>query len=142
LKRAGSFESRVEYFLQDFLARFGLQSSHDIAMLRTHAYSQTIIVDAMDLFEELEKMALNSLEEPEDKDRNEPSDEDIARWQHLFNYFRNDVSSRIEERRKDYSRNRVSNEHWEIVQSDMEAQGYDREAYEYSLEIGRNKVHK
>lgn len=96
----------------------------------------------MDLFEELEKMALNSLEEPEDKDRNEPSDEDIARWQHLFNYFRNDVSSRIEERRKDYSRNRVSNEHWEIVQSDMEAQGYDREAYEYSLEIGRNKVHK
>ena len=124
------FESWVKYLLQRFPCWFLLT----ILKIR--------ILDAIDMFEELEKMAVNSLEEPEDEDRNEPSDEDIARWQCLFNYSRDDAASLIKERRKDYSRNRVSNEHWEIVQSEMEAHGYDREAYEYSLDIGRKKVSK
>jgi hypothetical protein len=58
----------------------------------------TRFMDAVGLFEELENMALNSLKEPEDEDQNLPSDEDIARWQRLFNYSRDEASSRIEER--------------------------------------------
>jgi len=72
------------------------------------------IVDTMDLFEELEEMALNSLEEPEDEVRNEPSKDDTARWRNLFNYSCAEAADLIKERRKDYSRNRVSDKHWEI----------------------------
>jgi hypothetical protein len=41
----------------------------------------------------------------------------------------------IDAQRRDYSRRRVSNEHWQIVQHEIEAQGYDRDAYEHQLEI-------
>jgi hypothetical protein len=89
----------------------------------------------MDLFEELEMMALNASEEREDGEQYAPSDVDITRWQQLFNHPAPEAAILIEERRKDFSRKRVSDEHWEIIQRDMEAQGYDRKAYEDSLEV-------
>jgi hypothetical protein len=87
-------------------------------------------------------MALNSLKEPEDEDRSEPSEEESGRWRNLFNYSCAETANLIKEGRKDHSRNRLSDEHWEIVKSDMEAQGDNREAYEHSLEIGGNRVSK
>lgn len=115
---------------------FLVVSTYNLLIILSFSVPMTIfktrIMDIMDLFEELEVTVLSCPEEPEDEDRNEPSNEDIARWQSLFNYSPNDVVSRIEERRKDYSRNRVSNEYWEILQPGMEAQGYNREAYEYT----------
>jgi hypothetical protein len=83
---------------------------------------------------------LNSLSEPENEDRNGPSGEEAVRWRNLFNYSYAESANLIKERRT--IRNRVSDEHREIVQSNMEAQGYNREAYEYSLEIGGDRVSK
>ncbi len=34
------------------------------------------------------------------------------------------------------SRRRVDHEHWELVRARYEARGYDKEAYEYELDIG------
>lgn len=78
-KRAGRLIHGLSIFSKIFL----LGPSYNLFMIlplciRTPIL-KTRIVDAMDLFEELENMALNSLE-PKDEDRNEPSDEDIARW--------------------------------------------------------------
>lgn len=87
-------------------------------------------------------MALNALEEPGEKDRHEASEKDIERWQYLFNYSCTEAANLIEERRRNFSRNRVSDEHWEFVQSDTEAQSYDREAYEHSLEIDGKRISK
>jgi hypothetical protein len=95
-----------------------------------------ITFTVMDIFKELEMMMLNALEGPGDDDRYEPSEENIARGQHRFNYSRVEALSLIEERRRDFTRIRVSNEYREIVQSYVEAQDYDSEAYEHTLEIG------
>jgi hypothetical protein len=89
-----------------------------------------IIFPVMDMFKELEMMMLNALEGPGGEDRYEPSEEDIARGQHRFNYSRVEALNLIEERRRDFTRIRVSDNYWEIVQSYMEAQGYGRKAYE------------
>jgi hypothetical protein len=78
----------------------------------------------MDLFEELERMALNAFEEREDEERYGPSPEWVSRWQKLFNYSAVEAANFIEEQRKDFSRNRISDEHWDFVQRDMEARGY------------------
>ncbi|OAL23213.1 hypothetical protein AYO20_11025 [Fonsecaea nubica] len=83
----------------------------------------------MDILAELESMALNVSDVREDT----TSEADVARWQRLFGFGRPEATRRIEEYRSDYSRTRISDDLWDTVKSRKEAEGYDREAYEYSL---------
>ncbi|KAH0845371.1 oxidoreductase domain containing protein [Fonsecaea pedrosoi] len=85
----------------------------------------------MELLAELESMALNILDVPEEGDGT--LEADVARWQRLFGFEKADARRRIEEYRSDYSRVRISDELWATVKTRKEAEGYDREAYEYSL---------
>src|SRR6266496_1122269 len=60
-------------------------------------------------------------------------------WQQLFCYTRAETISHIEQHRSNFSRERVSDEHWETVRYSKEAHNYDREAYEHEIERGRTK---
>ncbi|TVY73486.1 hypothetical protein LSUE1_G007573 [Lachnellula suecica] len=92
----------------------------------------------MDSLEELKQMARNATDAQADGER--PSEASIARWQNLFQYSRSEAADLILEHRNNFSRHRVSDEHWQLVQEEKEAQGYDREAYEHELEMsGRPK---
>lgn len=86
----------------------------------------------MDLYEELEQMALNAAEE-NSGETTETSQDSITRWQKLFDFSYHEAVSTLEKYRSDISRTRVSDEHWDIVRKHREGEGYDREAYEYSL---------
>ena len=83
----------------------------------------------MDFFEELENMAANVAEEFE----SEPDEDEIARWQQLFLYTYSEALEQIMNQRNDYSRCKVSDDLWDLVKPQMEAQGYSREAYEHKL---------
>ena len=93
----------------------------------------------MDLLSELEIMANNIVGDSDAGSELELSDSVITRWQQLFYYTRAEAISRIEQHRSNFSRERVSDEHWEIVRCAKEANGYDREAYEHKIELGRMK---
>ena len=91
----------------------------------------------MDPFEELERMALNAIDDASRGKEEEPSHDQIANWQRLFHYSYSDAIDRIQQHRSDLARMRVSDEHWGLVQVEMEANGYDREAYEHKLQLGK-----
>lgn len=93
----------------------------------------------MDIFEELESMAVNAADEC-DVDF-EPSEAEITRWQTLFAYNYFEAVEQIKRQRSDYSRYRVSNEHWDLVRSQKEAQGYSQEAYEHWIKRGGQSSH-
>ncbi|EXJ93720.1 hypothetical protein A1O1_02113 [Capronia coronata CBS 617.96] len=61
------------------------------------------------------------------------SDVDAERWQRLFGYTHSEAVGHIEEHRNNYPRGRIQDDVWMTVRSRKEAEGYDREAYEYSL---------
>lgn len=81
----------------------------------------------MDLLAELESMAINVAEE------DTILDADIERWQKLFGFTASAAFTTLEEYRKDFLRFRISDEHWDVVKSQKQAEGHDREAYEFSL---------
>lgn len=86
----------------------------------------------MDFLNELENLASKAIREYSSGDSNEdPSNETIARWQQLFDYSYTKVCDAIKEHKKDVSRISVSDEHWQMIQEEQEALGYDREAYEH-----------
>lgn len=91
----------------------------------------------MDPLEELELMALNSSFATDDTKPNglEPSAEEVARWQKLFGYSKEQAIQAIDEHRADITRTRISDNHWQMMQSQME--GYDREAYEHYLMMSK-----
>jgi hypothetical protein len=93
----------------------------------------------MDLLSELENMANNIVNDSDAGPELELSDSVITRWQQLFCYTRAEAISRIKQHRSNFSRERVSNEQWEMVHCAKEADGYDREAYEHEIELGRTK---
>ena len=93
----------------------------------------------MDLLSELEIMANNIVDDSDAELELELSDSMITRWQQLFCYTRAEAISRIEQHRSNFSSERVSDEHWEMVRCAKEAGGYDREAYEHEIELGRTK---
>jgi hypothetical protein len=80
----------------------------------------------MDNFEELERIALNAAKEADCA----VSLDDIVRWQRLFSYSQEQAADLIERHISDYSRRRVSEEHWEMIRGHLEYQEYDRNAYE------------
>lgn len=88
----------------------------------------------MDLFEELENMAANV--PAEFGVESKPDEDEIARWQKIFGYTYSEALEQITNQRNDYSRCKVSDDLWDLVKSQMEAQGYSREAYEHELKIG------
>ncbi|KAJ4508031.1 hypothetical protein HRR83_005699 [Exophiala dermatitidis] len=91
----------------------------------------------MDLLAELEAMALNIADFSDD---DTITDEDVERWQLLFGYKHAKAVRRLEEYRTDYSRRSVPDDLWATVCSQKEAEGYDREAYEYSLTLQSQPV--
>lgn len=87
-------------------------------------------MDDFDLLAELERMAANATSS--DLTDTVPSNEDIKRWIKLFKYNHMEAEALITQR-ADITRTPISDEHWSLVAPDLEARGYDREAYEHSL---------
>ncbi len=91
---------------------------------------------------ELENMATNATDSHPSPSESLP-DSTIERWQRLFDCpSAHEASTLLERHRTDLTRIRVTDEHWAIVRTDKEAEGYDREAYEYSLGREREKAKK
>ncbi|MCJ1248252.1 hypothetical protein MMC30_005469 [Trapelia coarctata] len=89
----------------------------------------------MDPFEELERMALNAVAEYTLTSDAEPSHDEIERWQRLFRYSYSDAADQL---RCNLARARITDEHWDLVRLEKEADGYDREAYEHSMQNGQS----
>lgn len=85
----------------------------------------------MDLLDELENMAIVA-----QNDLGDNFDEQVTRFQNLFNYSRTEAKSVLERHRGAISHKTVSDTHWQMVRDEKEAQGYDREAYEYAIGAG------
>ena len=108
-------------------------------LILVHNPQSTLIFDhfaapSMDIFDELEIMATNASEDFGVEF--EPDEDEIARWQILFAYTYSEALEQIRSQKNDYSRRKVSDDLWDLVQSQMEAQGYSREAYEHKLRTG------
>ena len=86
----------------------------------------------MDFLTELESMATNVTATTEVT----VTYADAVRWQRLFGLSLPEAVERIEQHRNDLARARVSDELWDLHSFEMEAKGYDREAYEYSFTLG------
>ncbi|KAI0517579.1 hypothetical protein F5B22DRAFT_654799 [Xylaria bambusicola] len=84
----------------------------------------------MDVLDELESLAAAVVQQSEQPD--EPDHNDIKQWQSLFGLTYAQSLQEIQAHRSNLSRTRVSDSHWEIVRAEKEAQGFSREAYEYS----------
>ncbi|KAI8939590.1 hypothetical protein NX059_003354 [Plenodomus lindquistii] len=61
--------------------------------------------------------------------------ETTDRWKKLFGYTYWEAVRLIEEQRSDVTRERITNDHWSLIKEEKEALGYDREAYEHSLQL-------
>lgn len=66
----------------------------------------------------------------------EPSEDEIQRWQTLFEYSYLEAAEHIKNPKSDYARYRVSNVHWGLVRLEKEVEGYFRETYERWIKIG------
>ena len=92
----------------------------------------------MEVYEALESMARNAAVEEETE--YEPDAQQILTWQCLFSYTSAEAIHQIKLQRSDYSRLGVSDGHWELIRSEKESQGYDRDAYEHEIEVGVRKT--
>ena len=88
----------------------------------------------MDPVAELERMAVNAVDD--DSAEFEPSEDEIQRWQSLFAYSSSEAVEQIKNQKGDYSRRRVSDDHWELVKTEKEAQGFSRDAYDHWMKMG------
>ena len=91
----------------------------------------------MDFLAELENMAINVVDESDAEQEQGLSDDMITGWQQLFCCTHAEAIDRINQHRSNLSRERVSDEHWEMVRCGKEAEGYDRVAYEHEIDCGR-----
>ncbi|KAH7095088.1 hypothetical protein FB567DRAFT_511735 [Paraphoma chrysanthemicola] len=64
-----------------------------------------------------------------------PLQDNIERWQRLFGYSKVEAWQLISEQRQNVTRDRISDDHWALIKEEKEALGYDREAYEHSLQL-------
>jgi hypothetical protein len=92
---------------------------------------------------ELEAMASNAIMPiaEDDNTSTEAIGVTMARWQRLFGLSPDDAVDRIMGHRQNLTRTRVSDEHWSTVCHEKELQGYDRESYEYEIELQKKKAH-
>lgn len=70
----------------------------------------------------------------------EPMHATISRWQTLFALPQDAALDAIHSHRRNLTRPRVSDEHWSIIRAEQEARGFDREAYEYALELQKRRA--
>ncbi|OHF02543.1 hypothetical protein CORC01_02238 [Colletotrichum orchidophilum] len=91
----------------------------------------------MDFLDELESMAQFAVSQPGNV---EPDCDDIKRWQSLFGSY-SDAAKKIQDQRSDLARVQVSEVHWEMVRAEKQAQGYDKESYEYSCSLPQRISH-
>lgn len=73
----------------------------------------------------------------EDEEDSEPSEEEILRWQTLFAYSYAEAIEQIKNHRSDFARYRLSDEHWDLVRSELEPEGFSRESHEHWMKLGR-----
>lgn len=94
------------------------------------------------LQQELEALAGNAYNPPleSDESRTESMAKTMDRWQNLFGLSRDEAVERIMHHRTDLTRTRVPDTHWDVVRAEKENAGYDREAYEYELELQKRKA--
>ncbi|KAF2480675.1 hypothetical protein BDY17DRAFT_312525 [Neohortaea acidophila] len=98
-------------------------------------------MDPFDLQQELEALAGNAYNpDLAQQDTPEPISATIKRWQTLFGLSSGDAIDSIMAHRNNLTRARISDDHWQMVQRDKEAQGYDREAYEHELDVQKKKA--
>ncbi|KAK5119169.1 hypothetical protein LTR85_007783 [Meristemomyces frigidus] len=99
-------------------------------------------MDDYDIQQELEALAGNAYNPDPvgNSSKSEPISATMARWQHLFHISQDEAIDRIMDHRNNLTRTRVSDAHWDTVRSEKGAEGYDREAYEYELELQRKKA--
>lgn len=91
---------------------------------------------------ELEALAGNAYNPnlPDDDNPAEPISATIARWNNLFKFADDSAIDRIMEHRNNLTRTRISDEHWEAIRQAQQSEGYDREAYEYELDLQLRKA--
>jgi gamma-glutamylcyclotransferase (GGCT)/AIG2-like uncharacterized protein YtfP/sulfur relay (sulfurtransferase) DsrC/TusE family protein len=58
---------------------------------------------------------------------------DVNRWMQLFGYTAAQATQAIEKHFQNLSRLTISDDHWDIVRKNMEAQGHDRESYAHHV---------
>ena len=87
----------------------------------------------MDLFAELESMAANVADDSGVE--HEPDEDEIVRWQKLFEYNYSEAVKQILGQKNDVLRCKVSDDLWSMVKLRKEAQGYSREAYEHEVNM-------
>ncbi|KAK3687002.1 hypothetical protein LTR37_019254 [Vermiconidia calcicola] len=94
------------------------------------------------LQQELEALAGNAFNPPPESDdaQPEPMSGTMDRWQSLFGLSCDEAIERIMHHRTNLTRTRVSDAHWDVVRAEKENSGYDREAYEYELELQKRKA--
>ena len=98
------------------------------------------IMSGMDALAELENMAKNIIDDF-NRDQ-EPEPTAIYRWQRVFGYSRAEATKYLQEHRSNYTRERLSDDLWEVVRTAKESAGYYREAYEHEIEIRRAKTRR
>ena len=62
-------------------------------------------------------------------------EQDLERWQRLFGMSAKEARNAIERHRSNLSRQKISDDLWNVLARELLAQAYDREAYEYSLTL-------
>ncbi|KAL8983040.1 MAG: hypothetical protein Q9205_002609 [Flavoplaca limonia] len=81
-------------------------------------------------WEALEEMAVASCDY-----QAEPTSEEIERWCNLFDISRSEAPEIIKEFRMDLDRRRLTDDQWDTIKDDKEAEGYNRETYEYQIQL-------
>jgi hypothetical protein len=98
-------------------------------------------MDDYTLQQELEALAGNAFNPGlDDRSAPEPMTDTVKRWQKLFKFSEDKAIDRIQEHRNDLTRTRISDAHWDMIWSQKEADGHDRESYEYELELQKKKA--
>ena len=97
-------------------------------------------MDDYTFHQELEALAGNAFNPDLDHTKPEPMSDTIARWEKLFKLSRDEATVRIMDHRNNLTRSRISDDHWDLVYHEKEAEGYDRETYEYELNLQRKKA--
>ena len=109
--------------------------------MQTSCQSQ-INMNDYDFQQELEALAGNAYN-PGLEDggtTGEPMSRTIERWQLLFDLSSGEAVDRIMEHRNHLTRLRISDAHWETIRVEKEAGGYDREAYDYEVNLQKKKA--
>lgn len=98
-------------------------------------------MDEFTLQEELEALAGNAPNSVHEQvSELEPIKDTVARWQKLFSLPQDTAVDLIIDHRNNLTRTRISDELWETVRLEKESQGYDREAYEYEIDLHKKNA--